>query len=105
MGGVAMAARKKTSDHGPTGSKAKARKHEAPVIPPKIFAQASPRSIGGVSLFESENMANSATVANFLSEDEVVNRAAARLQDAGFDVLQITRLTINIAGSAATYRK
>src|SRR5690606_27895506 len=41
--------------------------------------------------------------ANFTSEQELMNRAVVRLQEAGFDVLQVTETTINIAGSARTY--
>ncbi|MDQ3652639.1 MAG: hypothetical protein M3458_20660, partial [Acidobacteriota bacterium] len=83
---------------------AKGTASESPV-PAKIFAQVSPRSIGGVSMFEGQEQINSATVLNFFSEGDVVNAAVARLQEAGFEILQISPLTINIAGSAATYRK
>jgi Subtilase family len=75
------------------------------VLPTRIFAQASPRSLGGVSIFEAQQQITSATVANFLSDQETVNRAVNRLQDAGFEVLQATALTINIAGSAETYQR
>jgi subtilisin family serine protease len=74
-------------------------------IPDRIFAQASPRSAGGVSLFEAQQQINAATVGNFLSQQEVINAAAARLQNAGFEVLQITPTTINIAGSRQTYEQ
>jgi subtilisin family serine protease len=74
-------------------------------IPSRILAQASPRSLGGVSLFDAQSQINSATVGNFLSEEEIAIRAATRLQDAGFDVLQVTRLTINIAGTVETYQQ
>lgn len=79
--------------------------NEALVIPPRIFAQASPRSIGGVSLFDAQGQINAATVPNFYTERDVINRAAAQLQQAGFEVLQITATTINIAGSAETYEQ
>lgn len=74
-------------------------------MPARIYAQASPRSVGGVSLFEAQSQIHSATVGQFFSDGEVVDEAVAYLQEAGFDILQITPLTINIAGSAATYRK
>jgi subtilisin family serine protease len=74
-------------------------------VPPKIFAQVSPRSVGGVSMFEGQDQINSTTVFNFFSEGDLVNAAVARLREAGFEILQISPLTINIAGSAATYRK
>ena len=95
----------KTKTKSPaTKSKAKTKKAKSP-IPKLIYAQASPRSIGGVSLFDAQNQINSASVTNFLSEDEVVNRAVNRLRDAGFDILQVSPLTINIAGSASTYER
>lgn len=74
-------------------------------IPRRIFAQVSPRSVGGVSMFEGQSQIDAATVHNFFSEGDVVNAAAARLQEAGFEILQISPLTINIAGSASTYQK
>lgn len=74
-------------------------------LPSRIFAQVSPRSIGGVSMFEAQNQIQAETVANFFSEAEAVNEAVARLQEAGFEILQISPLTINIAGSPSEYRK
>jgi subtilisin family serine protease len=74
-------------------------------IPERIFAQASPRSIGGVSLFDAGSQITAETVPNFFSEESVVNRAVALLQQAGFEVLQVSPTTINIAGSQATYEQ
>src|SRR4029453_15704627 len=74
-------------------------------LPPTIYAQVSPRSVGGVSMFEGQDQINSTTVFNFFSEGDLVNAAVARLREAGFEILQISPLTINIAGSAATYRR
>ena len=79
--------------------------NEKPVVPDRIYAQASPHSQGGTSMFDAQEMINSSTAANFLSDPELVNRAALRLQDAGFEVLQISSLTINIAGSPDTYKR
>jgi len=83
---------------------AKGRASRSP-LPPTVYAQVSPRSIGGVSMFEAQDRINSATVTNFMSEGDVVNAAVARLQEAGFTILQISPLTINIAGTPALYRK
>lgn len=74
-------------------------------LPSRIFANVSPRSVGGVSMFEGQSQIRSDTVANFFSDGEVVNAAVARLQEAGFEILQISPLTINIAGTPAQYRK
>ncbi|HEX2296552.1 MAG TPA: S8 family serine peptidase [Actinomycetota bacterium] len=69
-----------------------------------VYAQASPHSLGGVSLFGGQRV-TSETAASFASEDHVVLEAARGLQRAGFDVLQVTRLTINIAGPASLYEE
>jgi subtilisin family serine protease len=74
-------------------------------MPERIFAQVSPRSIGGVSLFDAGNQITAETVPNFFSEESVVNRAVALLQQAGFEVLQVSATTINIAGSQAIYEQ
>jgi subtilisin family serine protease len=74
-------------------------------MPERIFAQVSPRSIGGVSLFEAGSQITAETVPNFFSEESVVNRAVALLQQARFEVLQVSATTINIAGSKTTYEQ
>jgi hypothetical protein len=86
-------------------AKKPAKKRETPTIPRRIFANVSPRSLGGVSLFEAGPQITASTVPNFFSEPEVINRAAVRLQEAGFEILQITQSTINIAGSASLYNQ
>ncbi len=84
---------------------AKAAAAANPKVPNIIYAQASPHSAGGVSLFDSQEHVRAATALNFFSEMSLVQRAAAKLRAAGFDVLQISPTTINIAGSAETYRR
>jgi hypothetical protein len=74
-------------------------------LPSRIFAHVSPRSLGGVSMFEAQGQIRADRVTNFFSESEVVHAAVARLQEAGFDILQISPMTINIAGTASQYRK
>lgn len=90
-------------------------------IPDKIFAQASPRSIGGVSMFDVASQSNdsfyaletgqafsninSQNVVNFFSDETIVREAVAKLQEAGFEILQVSPTTINIAGSKALYEK
>ena len=74
-------------------------------LPPKIYANVSPHSIGGVSMFEGQHQIHAGTVTNFFSDGEIINAAVSRLQEAGFEILQISPLTINIAGTAAQYRR
>jgi subtilisin family serine protease len=54
-------------------------------------------------MFEAQSQITAETVPNFFSESDVVERAVAMLQQAGFDVLQVTQSTIHIAGSPKTY--
>jgi subtilisin family serine protease len=89
----------------PESSKSKTSNGDSSALPSRIFAQVSPRSIGGVSMFEAQNQILSETVTNFFSEAEAVNEAVSRLQEAGFEILQISPLTINIAGKPETYKK
>ena len=75
-------------------------------VPPKIiYATASPHSIGGSSMFDGGQSVTAETAAAFTSEEGLMGLAAQRLKSAGFDILQITESTINIAGSAKTYEK
>jgi subtilisin family serine protease len=83
---------------------APAAKTEEP-LPPIIYAQASPHSIGGVSMFEAGAMVSEENAPSFMSDEETIWAAAARLEGAGFDVLNISPLMINIAGRADLYRR
>ena len=74
------------------------RRRRAPAFPDRIFALASPRSIGGRSLFDPGVVTEASNVAAFASDDDVVARAVDLLAGAGFEVLQSTSLMINIAG-------
>lgn len=74
-------------------------------IPSRIFAQVSPRSIGGVSLFAMTDPISAANVGAFASEPDLIQRSVLRLKDSGFEVLQVTPTTINIAGPKEAYEK
>ena len=96
-------AERTTRKRKPGGPTTRRKTSAAPRLPNRIFALASPRSLGGVSLFQAQGQVHSGTVTNFFSDDEVIRRAVARLQDAGFEVLQVSPVTINITGSAKTF--
>jgi subtilisin family serine protease len=68
-------------------------------LPDRVFAQASPRSIGGKSLLD-EHRGRIApfSVGAFASAPGVVTTAARQLLQAGFEILQVSPFTINIAG-------
>ena len=85
--------------------KARRKEKAESVMPKVIYANASPRSVGGVSMFDAGDRINAKTVANFFSDEEVVTRSVNRLRDAGFEILQVSLLTINIAGSKETYER
>jgi hypothetical protein len=56
-------------------------------------------------MFEAQDQIHSGTISNFFSQADVIEGAVRRLQEAGFDILQISPMTINIAGSPAQYRR
>jgi len=56
-------------------------------------------------MFEAQDQIHSGTISNFFSQADVIEGAVRRLQEAGFDILQISPMTINIAGTPAQYRR
>jgi len=75
-----------------------------PTIPELVYAQASPRSLGGTSLFETAP-ASARDAMAVTSEQNVIDDAAQQLRRAGFTVLQISSTTINIAGPPSLYEQ
>ncbi|HEY7597358.1 MAG TPA: S8 family serine peptidase [Actinophytocola sp.] len=75
----------------------------APVLPEVMYAQASPKSVGGVSLFAATPQDVTENVANFHSDQEVTRSAAALLREAGFQVIHESPTTINLAGPPQLY--
>lgn len=78
------------------------RKRPAP-LPEVVYAQASPRSVGGGSLFDASRTIDHHNVENYTSAEAVVRNAVSRLQAAGFQVLQVSPTTVNIAGPPSLY--
>lgn len=74
-------------------------------LPDRIYAQASPLSIGGRSLFEQADEIRSPNVAAFSSHPYVISASVSRLQQAGFEILQATHQTINFAGPPEAFQK
>jgi subtilisin family serine protease len=56
-------------------------------------------------MFEGRQRINARTVGRYLSDADLTKAAVDRLRQAGFDILQVTALTINIAGPARTYER
>jgi len=73
-------------------------------LPELVFAQASPRSVGGTSLFAAGPVTQD-TAAEFASDPELLRRAADQLAAAGFQVLNVSAQTVNIAGAPALYEQ
>jgi hypothetical protein len=100
---------KKTASRRTPGKGARARgtktRKDAAGFPDRIYAVASPHSLGGVSMFTPGLTVDAANVGAFESDEELVRRSVARLQDAGFEVLFATTRTINIAGSRTTFER
>lgn len=78
--------------------------NDRPSVPDLVFAQASPRSLGGTSLFET-SPASARNAMAVTSERAVTRDAAAQLRAAGFTVLQVCSTTINIAGPPTLYEQ
>jgi hypothetical protein len=79
------------------------KKRRPAPLPDVVYAQASPRSIGGTSLFDASRSIDHRNVGNYTSEEAVVRNAVSRLQAAGFQVLQVSPTTVNIAGPPSLY--
>jgi subtilisin family serine protease len=74
-------------------------------FPDRIYALASPPSVGGTSLFTPGMVPMVETVDAFISAENDVMQAVAALQEAGFQVLQANNLVINIAGPAEAFEQ
>ncbi|GAA2428988.1 S8 family serine peptidase [Streptomyces macrosporus] len=84
-------------------------------LPSIVYAQVSPRSIGGTSLFET-GAVTARTAQAVQSETRIVDQAAQRLRDAGFTVFQdaphdrgshdlAPQATLNISGPPDLYER
>jgi hypothetical protein len=97
-----MAARRKSGTGGRGG---RARGKQEASLPREIYAQASPTSIGGSSLFDATAAVTAETVDGYRSDEGLTNEAVMRLRDAGFRVLDVSPVTINIAGPQSAYER
>jgi hypothetical protein len=97
---------KVASPPAPTARKRAVRRPvEGPTIPDRLYAQVSPHSIGGLSLFDYDGPIDPEVVSNFASDPDLLLRAAQALQDSGFEVLQISPYTINVAAPISTFER
>ena len=81
------------------------KKEAKAAMPAVVYAEASVRSVGGVSLFETPRLVTSETVPNFYSESQSVQSAVERLRAEGFQVLHVGDTTITIGAPAELYER
>lgn len=74
-------------------------------MPDLLYAEASVHSIGGQSLFDTQAQITINTVNQFHSNKKVVEQAVAKLEENGFEVLNVGDVTITIAAPPETYEK
>lgn len=74
-------------------------------VPEVIYAQASPLSIGGRSMFEPGQQINAFNAIAFASPPNVIAAAIVRLRTNGFEILQVTAQSINIAGPPDAFER
>ncbi|WP_324649914.1 S8 family serine peptidase [Georgenia sp. H159] len=79
------------------------RAHTGRNFPDRVFAVAAPAA--SAALFQPGQLVTAATVRRFRCDDDDVARAATALADAGFEVLQTTRLMVNIAGPPELFER
>jgi hypothetical protein len=96
---------RKTGARAGSGGRARAKQGGRRDFPKVVFAQASPRSIGPLSLFETDAEVTRDSIAEFTSEAGLPEEASARLTEAGFQVLQVSPVTINVAAPATLYER
>lgn len=74
-------------------------------LPDLIYAQASPLSIGGISLFDVGGRISRKTVHGVTSHPRIIRTALAQLRKAGFEILHVTPIVINFAGPPDLFEK
>jgi subtilisin family serine protease len=72
-------------------------------MPSIVYAQVSPRSVGGQPLFDQAANIAKENVLAFTSEAAAASDAVGGLRAAGFDVLQQSPILVNIAGPPERY--
>lgn len=76
-----------------------------PELPVKVYAEAVVRSASGESLLDSRYPVTSENVHRFYAHGDRLQIAAQRLREAGFDVLDIGKISITIAAFPEVYER
>ena len=74
-------------------------------LPEIIYAELSPISPVGISLFDMDEKITSKSVENFVSDKTIVHKAMKELKKLGLQVLFTNYITINVAGTSKQYEK
>jgi len=74
-------------------------------LPDRVYGQASPISLGGKSLFSKNLQIRPFNVVSFASHPAVVKTATRRLEEADFEILQISPIAINFAAAPSAIEK
>lgn len=80
-------------------------KATTPTLPPVVYAEASVRSVGRISLFDAPKIVTSETVESFYSESQLTERAVQKLRTEGFEVLHVGATSITIGAPPETYQR
>jgi len=81
------------------------KQQHQPELPAKIYAEAVVRSGSGESLLDCPYPVTSENVSRFGVSSDRLQAAAQRLREAGFDVLDIGKLSITIAAAPEVYQR
>ena len=76
-----------------------------PELPSKIYAEAVVRSVTGASLLHHLAPVTSENITQFYAEPNLVELAVKRLKAAGFEILEVGRALISIAGAPEVYER
>jgi serine protease AprX len=80
-------------------------KQNQPELPVKVYAEAVVRSACGESLLDSPYPVTSENVSRFGASRDSLQTTAQRLREAGFDVLDVGKVSITIAAAPEVYQR
>jgi hypothetical protein len=70
----------------------------------QVIAVVSPRSLGGLSIFETEMIIKSDNVGEFHSEESDIQKTVNQLEKFGFNILSVGPISISFGGSVKLFR-
>jgi len=70
----------------------------------QVFAVVSPRSVGGIPIFDFSDAITSENISEFYSEESDIRRVCNQLTDYGFHILSVGAASISFSGSAQLFR-